>query len=193
MHQAQWVLCFFCCGCHIGEALQIEKSNRTKIIISVICVVAAIGIWYFSGSTERRLRAELVEGADGLTYRVECTACGYVGEMDGADYARGLNSTGLSVCPKCGAQSVRQLGLAGSDPEQFREEIESMNSVSEVEEAVYNTQDELDKVILELAAEPKDKERLSALRRERARLEAKLQMLNIRWSTLLDPSKVPDQ
>ncbi|MCB9853813.1 MAG: hypothetical protein H6819_12000 [Phycisphaerales bacterium] len=164
-----------------------------KVIISAVCLVAAIGIWYWSGSTERRLRAELIDGAKDMTYRVECTACGYVGEMNGSEFVRGLDDTGLSVCPKCGESSLRQVGLAGSDPEQFRAEVDAMDSVSEVEEAAYSAQGELDKVILELAAEPKDPERMNALQRERAKLEAKLQALNIRWSTILDPSQVRDQ
>ncbi|HPF41508.1 MAG TPA: hypothetical protein P5081_23775 [Phycisphaerae bacterium] len=181
------------CDCDSGEALPIEKSNSTKIVIASACLVAALGIWYWTGGEARRAEAERIESARGMAYRVECISCGYTGEIDGVDWARGQDSAGMSTCPKCGKQALRQLGPAGSDPAQFQAEVDAMTSVSEVEEAFYSSQEALDKLVAEMDTEPQDPERLKTLRRDRARLEAKIQALSFRWSMLLDPSKMPDQ
>lgn len=191
MRKAQWVL-VFCHGRSSGEALQIERSNTTKIVIATVCLVAALAIWYFTGSTARQLRAERIAAAKGIIYRVQCDSCGFVGEMPADEFVAEQDKTGRSICPKCGAQTVRQLGLAGSDPSQFQSEVDSISSVGEVEEAIDIAQERLQKVIDELDAKPQDPARLDALRRERAMLEAKLQALNIRWSVILDPSRAPD-
>ena len=185
MRIAQWVPPFSVSDS--GEALPIEKSNRTKIIIVVVCLIAAVVVWYVSGSSERRRRADLVASVAGLVYHVECTACGFDGEMAADQYVANQGSLGLSLCPKCGAEKVQSLGDAGSDPDQFMQEVESNTTVSEVQQAIEVEERALDKVVTELAVDPLDPERENALRRERARLEAKLQALNVRWSRILAP------
>lgn len=142
---------------------------------------------YLGGSSERRRRAELVASVAGIMYRVECSACNFDGEMPAEAYVAEQNDLGYSVCPKCGERKARSLGEAGSDPAQFQEEIDAISSVSEVQAALDIEEESLEKVILELAAQPQDPARAKALRRERIRLEAKIQALNMRWSRILAP------
>lgn len=138
------------------------------------------------------MRAETIKNLKGVVYRVQCESCGYVGEMPADQFIADSNELGLSECPKCGAQTLRQIGLAGSDPKQFEDEVNAITTVGEVEQAIEDTQNKLKKVVNEIDAKPSDPARMSALRRERAKLEAKLQALNVRWSVILDPSRARD-
>lgn len=173
-----------------GEVLQIDtKRKRTKIIIIVVCLITAVGIWYFSGRAERRLRAELVASVEGVVYRVECTACQFTGEMSAVEFEANRDELGASVCPKCGANAVRMLGMAGSDPEQFREEVNALTTVYEVQDKIETAEEELKAVINEIETGSNAPERAQALTRERTRLETKIQLLNQRWSDILDPAQ----
>lgn len=118
---------------------------------------------------------------------MECQACGQQFEVPSEQYVAEFQSVGMP-CKFCGEPQGFRVGIAGDDPEQFKEELAKLTTVFEVKNALEDAEAEFAKIEAELEAladPPADPEAAAKVRREHARLRAKIQALNMRWSEIL--------
>jgi len=158
-----------------------------KIVILAAAPVAIIAAWWWNGSNERTWNQEAIESVAGVIYRVKCDKCGRQFEMPAEQYVSKFKNAGVP-CPFCDSQSAYKVGEAGDDPEQFKEEMSRITTVAEVQDKLEDAEAEYAEIkrkIQEFGDLNADPERGAELRRERARLRAKVNALNMRWSEIL--------
>lgn len=172
---------------HDPRVQVIEKPSNLKIAILVAAPIVLVGVWWWLGKDHRSNLQEAVESTKGVIYRVVCADCNNQFEMSAEQYAIQFEEVGVP-CPACGGKKAYKVGEAGGDPEQFKEELSKITTVSDVQDALEETEAEYAKIrqqIEEMGDLDADPEKGAKLRRERARLRAKVQALNMRWSEIL--------
>jgi len=163
-----------------------SSSSKLKIGLAVALFATAGGVWYWFDSTERESRREADNAVAGQVYVVKCEACGKTFEMPASDYLADLEPVGVT-CALCGQRkAVRTRNADEFDRDDFKAEAEKFTSTNDIRLAVEAADAEVEKLNAQIAAAEAsgDTGAIPDLRKERNRMNARIQALNYRWSEL---------
>jgi hypothetical protein len=167
-----------------------DVTDRVKIGLAAAIIVAALGIWFWSGRAERQLVAENAQALEGVAYQLQCSACNHVFEAPAGTYFAEVGDEGLK-CIHCGEPKAWRVGVVGAEPEEFKAEAAKISSIEELRER----SNELEGKIAELEAQflspeiASDPARSEDIGNQLKRLRARHHALGLRWDELIEASR----
>lgn len=148
-------------------------------------MIAALGVWYYSGRAERRLTAENIDALSSAAYRLQCRACEQIFEAPAREYFVEVGDEGLK-CIHCGQMKAWRIGLAGDESEAFKADAATFSSVEELRDAAEDLRRQIGELEARLnsAEGAPDPAMEAALQQQLAPLRARFKALCDRWDEL---------
>lgn len=166
-----------------------DSPQKTKRIVLVVILLAiAAGVWIIFGGNNELDKAEVAEGLRGKTILLRCSACNETFEMPAEDYAvafEEFNRTdaGGLKCLKCGALKAWQVGIALKDFDPQTLSGVDLSTRDAVEDQIHSADIELSIAKDELAAAETDGDpaKIEAAKSKVQSLKAKVAYLYDLW------------